>query len=167
MLIKAYDLDHKGDYHLVEDGDLSRFQNDYYDLVLSVFTFDNIPTMAKKVKCFSEMGRVLNNKGRIVNLVSSPLIYTHEWASFTTKAFTENVFARSGDKVKIVMTDVHDQRPVEDILWTDDAYQEVYKQSELQVVKTYRPLGREGEPYKWICETSKSPWVIYILKKKI
>ena len=127
MLKKARELDQKGEYYLVEDGDLSRFQNDFYDLILSVFTFDNIPTMARRVKCFREMGRLLKSEGRIVNLVSSPLIYTHEWASFTTKAFPENQYARSGDKVKIVMTDVHDQRAVEDILWTDDAYQDVYK----------------------------------------
>jgi ubiquinone/menaquinone biosynthesis C-methylase UbiE len=165
MLKKARELDQKGEYYLVEDGDLSRFQNDFYDLILSVFTFDNIPTMARKVKCFREMGRLLKSEGRIVNLVSSPLIYTHEWASFTTKAFPENQYARSGDKVKIVMTDVHDQRAVEDILWTDDAYQDVYKQAELQVVKTYQPLGKESEPYKWVSETSISPWVIYVLKK--
>lgn len=165
MLKKARELDQKGEYYLVEDGDLSRFQNDFYDLILSVFTFDNIPTMVRKVKCFREMGRLLKSEGRIVNLVSSPLIYTHEWASFTTKAFPENQYARSGDKVKIVMTDVHDQRAVEDILWTDDAYQDVYKQAELQVMKTYQPLGKESEPYKWVSETSISPWVIYVLKK--
>jgi hypothetical protein len=51
------------------------------------------------------------------------------------------------------MTDVEDQRPVEDILWTDEAYQEVYTRAGLELVQTYKPLGMKSEPYKWVNET--------------
>ncbi|MBI4962655.1 MAG: methyltransferase domain-containing protein [Desulfomonile tiedjei] len=165
MLKKARELDDQGKYCLVADGDLSQFQDKACDLILSVFTFDNIPTMDQKVKCCKEMGRLLTTKGRIVNLVSSPQIYTHEWASFTTKDFPQNLYAQSGDKVKIVMTDVGDQRPVEDILWKDEAYQEVYQMAGLEAVKTFQPLAKENEPYEWVNETSIAPWVIYVLQK--
>jgi ubiquinone/menaquinone biosynthesis C-methylase UbiE len=165
MLDQARERDPQGKYYLIADGDLSRFQNGLYDLILSAFTFDNIPTMSKKVRCLREMSRVLKSDGRIVNLVSSPSIYTHEWASFTTKAFPENCFAESGDIVKIVMTDVPDQRPVEDVLWSSEAYHEVYQQAGFDVEKVYQPLGKEGEPYVWVSETSIPPWVIYVLKK--
>jgi ubiquinone/menaquinone biosynthesis C-methylase UbiE len=87
MLKKARELDPKGDYRLIEDGDLTQFEDNTYDLVLSAFTFDNMPTMEKKVKNFRGLGRLLKSEGRIVNLVSSPEIYTHEWASFSTKDF--------------------------------------------------------------------------------
>jgi ubiquinone/menaquinone biosynthesis C-methylase UbiE len=165
MLEQARERDPQGEYYLVADGDLSQFKNNSYALILSVFTFDNIPTKSKKVECFSEMGRLLEKSGRIVNLVSSPLIYTHEWASFTTKAFPENQYAQSGDTVKIIMKDVDDQRPVEDVLWTDEAYREVYKQAGLDIEKTYEPLGKANDPYEWVSETSVAPWVIYVLKK--
>ncbi len=165
MLEKARERDPDGEYRLVPDGDLGGFPGSCCDLVLSVFTFDNIPTMEQKVLCCKEMGRLLKPEGRIVNLVSSPRIYTHEWASFTTRAFPENQFAQSGDKVRIVMTDVADQRPVEDILWKDEAYQETYRQAGLQVEHIHRPLAEEGELYEWVSETSISPWVIYVLKK--
>ena len=165
MIEKARDRDSEGEYHLVADGDLGRLQGGAYDLILSVFTFDNIPTMAQKVKCFKEMRRMLKSDGRIVNLVSSPLIYINEWASFTTKAFPENRNAKSGDKVKIVMTDVEDQRPVEDVLWSDEAYQETYRQAGLEIVEEYRPLGKESEPFAWKSETNVPPNVIYVLKK--
>jgi len=55
MLKKARELDPKGDYRLITDGDFSQFKHNTYDLVLSAFTFDNIPTMEKKVKAFSEL----------------------------------------------------------------------------------------------------------------
>ena len=167
MIKKARARDPQGKYFTVKDGDLSGFQDGVHDLILSVFTFDNIPTMSRKVKCFNEMGRVLKRDGRIANLVSSPQIYTHEWASFTTKAFPENQYAQTGDKVKIVMMDVEDQRPVEDVLWSDEAYQETYRHVGLEVEKVYRPLGRECEPYAWINEMNISPWVIYVLKKAV
>jgi ubiquinone/menaquinone biosynthesis C-methylase UbiE len=87
MLKKAREIDPEGDYHLVEEGDLGHFRDGAYDLVLSTFTFDNIPTAEKKVASFREIGRLLKSKGRTVNLVSSPEMYTHEWASFSTGTF--------------------------------------------------------------------------------
>jgi ubiquinone/menaquinone biosynthesis C-methylase UbiE len=165
MLKKARKLDPKGDYRLIEDGDLSQFKDNAYDLVLSVFTFDNIPTMEKKVKNLRGLGRLLKSEGRIVNLVSSPEIYTHEWASFSTKDFLENKYAKSGDKVRIIQTDLEDKRPVEDVIWTDESYQEVFKRAGLELLKTYKPLAKENEPYKWVNETRIAPWVIYVLKK--
>ncbi|OGC77783.1 MAG: hypothetical protein A2Z27_02685 [candidate division Zixibacteria bacterium RBG_16_50_21] len=165
MLKMAREFDPVGDYRLVEDANLSQFKDNVYDLVLSAFTFDNIPTAAKKVKNLQEIKRLLQANGRIVNLVSSPEIYVHEWASFTTKDFPENRNAKNGDKVKIIMTDVEDQRPVEDILWTDEAYREVYKLAGLELLKSYKPLAREDEPYKWVNETKIAPWVIHSIGK--
>jgi len=166
MVKKAREIDPRGNYRLIKDGDLNQFENNAYDLVLSVFTFDNIPTMEKKVKNFREIGRLLKAEGRIVNLVSSPEIYTHEWASFSTKDFPENKYAKSGDKVRIIQTDLEDKRPVEDVIWTDESYQEVFRKTGLEPVKTYKPLAKENEPYKWVNETRIAPWVIYVLKER-
>lgn len=165
MLKQARARDPEGEYRLIENGGLHFLQARVYDLVLSVFTFDNIPTMEEKVALFKDLGRLLKHQGRIVSLVSSPEIYTHEWASFTTKDFPENRLAQSGDTVRIIMTDVEDRRPVEDILWTDTAYQEVYRRAGLELVQTYKPLGNANEQQKWVNETRIAPWWIYVLKK--
>jgi hypothetical protein len=63
---------------VVPDGDLGNLAVDTYDLVLSVFTFDNIPTMDKKVALFRSLERLLKPGGRIVSLVSSAEISVHE-----------------------------------------------------------------------------------------
>ncbi|MFH1418806.1 MAG: methyltransferase domain-containing protein [Planctomycetota bacterium] len=163
MVAQARARDPQGEYRLVPDGDLSGLPSSTYDLVLSAFTFDNVPTMEKKVSLFQHLKRLLTDGGRIVSLVSSPEIYVNEWASFSTKDFPENRAAASGDKVRIVMLDVEDKRPVEDILWTDEAYREVYEHAGLALIKTYRPLANQSEPYSWVNETSIAPWVIYVL----
>jgi SAM-dependent methyltransferase len=163
MLAQARERDPKGEYRLVPDGDLGGLAPASYDLVLSAFTFDNIPTMAKKVALFRSLRSLLVAGGRIVSLVSSPDIYVNEWASFTTKDFPQNRKAQVGDKVLIVMLDVEDRRPVEDILWTDEAYSEVYKAAGLMALKMYRPLGKEAEAYAWVSETTIAPWVIHVL----
>jgi len=166
MIKKAREIDPKGDYRLVREGIISQFKDNAYDLALSAFTFDNIPTMEKKVKILREIRRLLKTEGIIVNLVSSPEIYIHEWASFSTRDFEENKQARSGDKVRIIVTELEDRRPVVDIVWTDEHYQETYRKAGLQIVKTCKPLARRNEPYKWINETKIPPWVIYVLKKE-
>jgi SAM-dependent methyltransferase len=166
MIRKAIELDPEGDYRLINDGDFGLLKNCAFDLAVSVFTFDNIPTMKKKVTNFIGLGNLLKNEGRIVNVVSSPEIYAHEWASFSTKDFPENKRARSGDKVRIIQTDIEDKRPVVDVVCTDESYREVYKRAGLETVKTYKPLAKEDEPYKWVNETTVAPWTIYALKKK-
>ncbi len=163
MLARARELDPQGEYVLVPDGDLSGLPAESHDLVLSVFTFDNVPTMKKRIALFRMMKRLLKSRGRIVNLVSAPEIYVNEWASFSTKDFLENRTARSGDKVRIVMLDVEDRRPVEDIFWTDEDYLEVYRRAGLLPIQTYRPLGKQSEPFSWVSETRISPWAIYVL----
>ncbi|OGU55643.1 MAG: hypothetical protein A2V66_10210 [Ignavibacteria bacterium RBG_13_36_8] len=165
MLIKARELDPKGEYLKVEDCNLHPLADDSFDLILSVFSFDNIPTKEKKVKIFSEFKRILKQDGKVINLVSSPDIYINEWASFTTKDFTENKSAKSGDKVRIIMKDVEDKRPVEDVIWSDKDYKKVYKESGLKIIKTHRPLANQNESFDWITETKISPWVIYVLRK--
>jgi trans-aconitate methyltransferase len=166
MIRKAREMDPRGDYRLIPDGDFSPCPKGSYDLVFSAFTFDNIPTLERKVRLFAGLGSLLSPEGGIVSLVSSPEIYTHEWASFSTRDFPENREARSGDRVKIIMTDVEDKRPVEDVLWTDESYQEVYRQAGLENIQTHKPLARENEPYPWVNETEIAPWVIYVLGRK-
>ncbi|MBS7633033.1 class I SAM-dependent methyltransferase [Candidatus Bathyarchaeota archaeon] len=167
MVKKARELDPEGDYRVIKEADFCQFARGAFDLVLSVFTFDNVPTMERKVQNFKGLGMLLKDCGRIVNVVSSPKIYTHEWASFSTKDFPENKHAKSGDKVRIVQTDIEDKRPVVDVVWTDRSYRETFKRGGLEVVRTYRPLAKESEPYKWVNETKIAPWVIYVLKRKL
>ncbi len=164
MLARAQQRDPEGEYRLVPDGDLGGLPQATYDLVMSVFTFDNIPGMEKKVALFASLKQLLKDNGHIVSLVSSPDIYVNEWASFSTRGFPENRTARNGDKVRIVMLDVEDKRPVEDILWTHQGYDEVYRRAGLVSIKTYRPLAKLSEPYAWVSETTIAPWVIYVLK---
>jgi SAM-dependent methyltransferase len=165
MIKKAKQIDPQGDYRLIGDGDFSGFEKGSYDLILSVFTFDNIPTEKKKVELFAKLGGLLKSDGTIVNLVSSPEIYVNEWASFSTKDFPENQRAKCGDKVKIIVTAIDDKRPVEDIIWPDKDYQETYKKAGLRLVQTDKPLARHDEPFEWVNETRIAPWVIYVLRK--
>jgi ubiquinone/menaquinone biosynthesis C-methylase UbiE len=72
MLEKAHEIDPDGDYRLVGDGDFGSLGNGRFDLILSVFTFDNIPGRDRKIAIFSELKRLLKSGGKIVSLVSAP-----------------------------------------------------------------------------------------------
>jgi len=164
MVRNARATDSSGDYRLVPDDNFVEAELGTFDLILSAFAFDNIPGPVK-IRIFRELGKLLAPNGTIVNLVSSPEIYTHEWASFTTKDFPENALARSGDTVRIIVTDHQDRRPVEDILWTDESYMAVYREANLQSLQVLRPLAKQDEPYSWVNETAIAPWLIYVLRQ--
>jgi len=163
MLARAREADPQGDYRLVPEGDLSGLEKAAFDLILSAFTFDNVPTMEKKIALFESLQRLLKKNGRILNLVSSPEIYVNEWASFSTKDFPGNRTAKNGDRVRVLMLDVEDKRPVEDIFCTDENYRELYRRAGLTPMLIHRPLGKPSEPYRWVSKTRVAPWVIYVL----
>jgi SAM-dependent methyltransferase len=164
MLERARAADPGGDYRVVPDGDVGALPRGAWDLVLAVFTFDNVPTFEKKVALFAGLRERLAPGGRLVSLVSSPDIYVNEWASFSTREFASNFTARDGDPVYTVMLDVEDRRPVRDELCTDARYREIYARAGLAVLEVHRPLGRADEPFEWVSETRVAPWVIYVLE---
>jgi trans-aconitate methyltransferase len=166
MLQKAREKDPTGDYRLIDDGDFSGLEPCAYDLVLSAFTFDNVPDMNRKVQLINNLCGLLKSTGRMINVVSSPEIYVHEWASFSTKHFPENRHAKSGDEVKILNRAIEDSRPVVDILMTEEAYADVYRGAGAETIECCRPLAKDEEPFRWVSETRIAPWVIYVLTRR-
>jgi SAM-dependent methyltransferase len=167
MIELAKKADPDGSYELVDDGDFSGFEPGGFDLILSAFAFDNIPNTDKRVGLLRGLRELLNRDGRIILLGSTPEIYTHEWASFTTKEFPQNRMAKSGDTVRIVMKEVTDQRPLVDLVWFHEDYLRLFAASGLDLIACHRPLGREDEPYRWQSELSLAPWVIYVLRSSL
>jgi SAM-dependent methyltransferase len=164
MLRQARERDPEGDYLLVSAGDLSSIESRRFDVVLCAFTFDNIPSPLMRIQIFRQLRDLLAADGRIINLVSAPEIYLHEWASFSTQAFPENREAGSGELVRIIMLDVDDRRPIEDLLWTNEDYCFTFEEAELELLETHRPLGRPGEPFRWVSEETVSPWAVHVLR---
>ncbi len=102
MIARARALDPHGVYRRIEEHGLDRLNAGAFDLVAALFTFDNIPTGESKARAMRGIRRLLSPNGRFVNVVSSPELYTHEWASFSTLDFPENRAAKSGDVVRCV-----------------------------------------------------------------
>ncbi|MHA1906109.1 MAG: class I SAM-dependent DNA methyltransferase [Candidatus Thorarchaeota archaeon] len=165
MAAKAREFDPEGDYRVIEETDFSQFNPDSFDLILAAFPFDNIPTMEQKVSNLNGLRDLLKKDGKLVNVVSNPEIYIHEWASFSTRDFPQNRNAKSGDEVLIIQMDTEDKRPVKDILWTHESYMETYERAQLSVVKIYNPLAKNEEPFEWVNETKIAPWAIHVMSR--
>lgn len=163
MLAKAREADPSGDYLLLADGDFSPVGARRFDLVLAAFTFDNVPDRGHRARLLRGLAGLLREEGRVVLLDSTPELYVNEWASFSTRDFPENRRAGSGDLVKVVMTDVADRRPVEDVLWRDEDYRALAQEAGLETLRVHRPLARGDEPVAWVNETRVPPWVVYVL----
>jgi SAM-dependent methyltransferase len=163
MLARARDLDPTGDYRLITEGPLGGLPVGPFDLVLATFTFDNIPTRERKGELLSDLRRVLKLSGRLVLVVSTPNIYVHEWASFSTRDFPENRASLEGGPVRIIMLDVGDRRPVEDVVCPETVYRQLFTAAGLHVMALHLPLGHASDGVAWVSETSVAPWAIYVL----
>ncbi len=166
MIEVATSIDPIGNYQLVKDGFYSHLGKGEFDLVTSIFTFDNIPGWENRANILNALGELLTHHGKLICLDSTPELYVNEWASFTTKPFPENKLAKTGDLVRDIVLDVEDKTPCEDILWTAADYNKLFELAGLEVEETYRPLGYNHEPFEWISETKIAPWVIYVLRKR-
>jgi SAM-dependent methyltransferase len=159
----AKELDRTGVYQLVTNGNYSHLGTSQFDLIQSIFTFDNIPGWENRTNILMGLRNLLKPTGKIVCLDSTPELYTHEWASFSTKDFPENRNAKTGDIVRDIMLDVEDRRPVEDIFWTVPDYYKLFENAGLTVEAIYKPLGHKNEPYNWVSELHIAPWMIFVL----
>ncbi|MBI4912024.1 MAG: methyltransferase domain-containing protein [Acidobacteria bacterium] len=166
MLAQARLKDPGGSYLRVPEGDLSLLPEARYDRILSAFTFDNVRPESKP-PTFAHLSRVLRPGGRLLNLVSSELLYRMEWASFSTAPFPGNRTARAGEPVFTIMKDVQDARPVMDIFCPESEYLRLYDAAGLLRVLAHHPLGRAEEPFQWISERSSAPWRVDVLEKPL
>jgi len=166
MIESAIRLDPDGTYRLLAHGDLDRFGEEGFDLVLACFPFDNTPAQEKE-RLLPILARLLNPGGKFVNVVSDPSIYLHEWASFTTIDFLdENKTARDGDEVLITTREFKSDKPARDIVCTAEAYRELYHRAGLELQNEYRPLGRPEDGVAYVSETKIAPWAIHVLAKR-
>ena len=78
MITKAREIDPEGDYRLIKDGDFGQFEEGACDLVLSVFTFDNIPTEKRKVELLQRLAALLKSEGRMVRNPSCAALVTYQ-----------------------------------------------------------------------------------------
>jgi len=164
MLEEARRRDAEGDYRLVAAGDLGALAGATFDVILAAFTFDNIPCDREKALALAALRGALAPTGRLIAVVSSPQIYVHEWASFTTREFPGNRHAGDGDPVHIIMLDVPDRRPVTDVVCSDGHYRQLFAAAGLGLVEMIRPLATGREPINWVSETTVAPWSVYVLR---
>jgi SAM-dependent methyltransferase len=162
MLERARALDPGGDYRLVTPESLAALPV-RFNLIFAAFTFDNIPTDAAKLAALRALKALLAPGGFVIAVVSTPALYLHEWASFSTQAFPENRHAGDGDVVRIVMLDVPDRRPIDDVVCSDARYRELFASAGLGVREAVQPLATGMEPIAWVSETHVAAWSLYVL----
>jgi hypothetical protein len=162
MLRMARARDPSGTYSLVHDDATTGWPDGPFDLALAAYPFDNIANTGHRRRLLDAVRRRLAPEGRLIMIASAPELYAHEWLSFTT-AFPENAVARTGDIVRIAITDGVDRRPIHDVLWDEAAYRADFVEAGLTLLDTHRPLGRADEPYAWQTELHVSPWLLYVL----
>jgi hypothetical protein len=142
-------------------------RSDLFDAVTTGFEqLPRLPDAFLDQPLLRSLRRLLRPCGMLLNLVSAPDLYLHEWTSSSACAFAGNRAARCGDTVRISLRDRVDASPVIDIFCDDAEYRALYAQAGMEVIDTHRPRGRASDPFPWISEAHIAPWVIYLLRHR-
>ena len=162
MLDQARALDPSGEYHRVPGDITGEFAPGSFCIILAAVRFDNMPT-EEKAEALSGLRTLLAPGRCLLLVVSSIAIYVNEWASFSTRDFSENRHASDGDRVRIIMLDVPNCRPVEDAVCSDAHYRHLLESAGLKVLDVQSPLATGKEAMRWFSETRTAAWTIYVL----
>jgi len=164
MLAHARAHDPEGRYLQIAEGDVVPDGEPPFDVALAAFTFDNVPTWDLKRRILGNLRRAVRPGGLLVSIVSSPELYVHEWASFSTRDFPENRAAKSGDPVRCVTTTLADARPCVDVLVHETDYRAMHVAAGFRPLDVHKPLARGNEPYAWVTERRVAPWHVHVVE---
>jgi ubiquinone/menaquinone biosynthesis C-methylase UbiE len=161
MIKSALVNDFTGTYKVIDSCEIPSIDQSY-DLVFASWVFMEVSSKKAMAQIMQEIYRVLKPGGIFITLVCSEDCYNNDWTTTNTK-FPENDNLQSGDKVKVYFKDI--DLTILDYYWKDKDYKEVFAKSDLQLIASYNPMGRENDGYQWAKEKELSPYTIYILKK--
>jgi ubiquinone/menaquinone biosynthesis C-methylase UbiE len=161
MLEEATSFNDGIPYKKIESGCIP-YQDQTFNIIFSAFVLFEIESKEKMLSVINEIYRVLENGGVFVAITGSTDMYHYPWLSLETD-FIENKNLVSGAIAKVHLKEV--DLTVYDYYWTDEDYRDVFRQSQFHLADTIYPLGHKSDPYPWVTEEQKSPYVIYVLTK--
>jgi len=139
------------------------FRDSLFDIIFFSFVLVAISSKEEMKNILLEAKRVLKEEGIIVITVTAAESYQRKWESWFFDFPENKTTLVSGNKVKILFRGTN--VVLYDYYWTDEDYRQLFNDVGLKIFETYRPLGRDEDPFEWLDETTISPIIIYILGK--
>ena len=87
MLSKAREIDPKGDYRLIPDDDMTGLPRGRFSLVLSAFTFDNIPGRETRIRLLRDLRALLRPTERSLTSCPRPTFISTNGHRFRRRSF--------------------------------------------------------------------------------
>ena len=164
MIAQARTFDPDGSYIQIPPSNLSQFGDQEFNLIFSSFVLMEISSLQEIKALLKEMARILQPNGKIIIIVSNPDIVGQNCVSFN-KDYDCNRNLKSGDKLRLDITDASRTFTLYDYYWTDDDYRRAFSSAGLSIETTFKPLGKPRDGIDWKAETIIPPFNIYILVK--
>ena len=161
MLSYARQKDDTSLYHHIESAKVP-YNDLYFDLITSCLVMVEISTKKELHMVFSELNRILKEDGIFILVTVSKFLYQNKWLTIDTD-FIENRSLHSGQKVKVVLTDI--DLTIFDYFWTEDDYQEIITSTHFTILDKIYTYGQDSDGYNWISEKHTPPFLIYVLQK--
>jgi ubiquinone/menaquinone biosynthesis C-methylase UbiE len=135
------------------------YEDNSFDLVLSVFVLFDIPSLDLIIKYTHEAKRVLKPNGIFIAITGSEYFHKNNWlTAINDTANNQNL--RSGESYSVKLTDV--DIIFHDFYYSDSDYSNALKQGGLDKIATFHPLGKKEDNINWLTEWRLPPYVIYL-----
>lgn len=161
MIDKAINMSKDITYFLIEKNDFKELGT-HFDLIFVSFVLMELPNKLEIITLLSKLKNLLAENGKIILIVASDDFYNSNWLSIDTKSF-KNSTKQSGEVVSVYLKDY--KITINDYLWTENDYEQCFKQSNMVLLQKLKPVGTFSDEKKWIDEYTKAPFVIYVLSK--
>jgi trans-aconitate methyltransferase len=139
-------------------------KEDSFDLVFSSFVLFELSSKNEIINYLNQAASFLKPDGIFYGITGSENLHKKNnlWACFDTNYF-ENTNPKSGDVVKLKLkeTDIE----FEDYFWTESDYIDCINKSNFHIEKVYTPLGQQTDPFDWVDEKIRPPFIIFLLRK--
>lgn len=153
--------DINGNYAVITSGNIPAYENSY-DLVFSSWVMMEVSSKSELMKIGQEIQRVLKLNGIFIMIVCNKNTYNNDWLTENTE-FEENKELSSGSRVKILFKDLN--LSIYDYFWSDEDYQTIIRQSNMELLEVHSPIGNDADGYNWRLEKSISPVTIYVARR--
>lgn len=162
MIEHALDADPLGDYRWVMNGALEGFSDQSIDLIFQSSVLEEYSSTDAMIETIKEFHRILRPDGKVIIITASEELPKGEWASFVYPE--RHRTPKSGEQVRCIVR--NSNIVFSDYYWTDDDLRRVFDAGGFEVLRLNQPLARGDEPYKWLDETRRPPWSVYVLGKR-
>jgi len=161
-MAKRNDPSHKESYiwgDAVRGMNSWKFESEGFDVIVSTFTFIEMPSIESLYSAFTQLSTVLKNGGRLIFAVTNPDAYDHDYVTYGFEPLINRRPLRNGDPIRTIVKP-NPELMIQDYYWDETIFHKILEFEEYKDWSITYPTPGEG-PIDWLDENTEALTMIF------